>query len=155
AAGIHPDLRRPYQWPSGHSLENTPRANLPEIAEGEAAELLNYLVDLLVEQFDFAPLQDHDRDPDASEFIVRATDTVEVEQELAAIHYGNIHDTWKRCLGALLRSGIAANDAVRRLKQATEQAAACQADPKRQLWAKVLAEMATWYLRTDPGFVVS
>src|SRR5215469_2514919 len=37
AAGIHPDLRQPYQWPNGHNLENTPRASLPKIAEGEAA----------------------------------------------------------------------------------------------------------------------
>jgi hypothetical protein len=155
AAGIHPDLHKAYQWPGGHSLENTPRASLPEITESEATELLDYLTDLLVEQFDFTPLQDQDRDPDASEFIVQAKDTVDVEQELAAIHYGNIHDTWKRCMGALLRGGMAANDTVRQLKAAAEQSPACQADPKRKLWPKALAAMVTWYVRTDPGFIVS
>ena len=155
AAGIHPDLHKAYCWPGGHSLENTPRANLPEIIEGEAAELLNYLADLLVEQFDFTPLNDQERDPDASEFLVQAKDTVDVEQELAAIHYGNIHDTWKNCMGALLRSGVLANDAVRQLKTAAEQSPACAADPKQKLWPKALAAMATWYLHNDPGFVVS
>src|SRR5262249_14953373 len=118
AAGIHPDLHKAYQWPGGHSLENTPRANLPEIIESEAAELLDYLADLLVEQFDFTPLNDQERDPDASEFIVQAKDTVDVERELADIRFGNIHDTWKRCMGALLRNGMTANDAVRQLKVA-------------------------------------
>ena len=109
AAGIHPDLHKAYCWPGGHSLENTPRANLPEIIEGEAAELLDYLADLLVEQFDFAPLQ----------------------------------------------KKHTANDVIRQLKGSAEQSPACQADPKRKLWPKALAAMATWYLRTDPGFVVS
>src|SRR5262249_26990837 len=44
---------------------------------------------------------DPERDPNASEFIVLAKDSVDVEQELAAISYGNIHDTWKRTMGAL------------------------------------------------------
>jgi hypothetical protein len=146
AAGIHPDLHKAYSWPNGHNLENTPRASLPEITERKAAELLDYLADLLIEQFDFAPLQKKhtaDRDPDASEFIVQAKDTVDVEQELAAIHYGNIHDTWKWSMGALLRRGTPANDVVRRLKRAAEQSPACQADPKRKLWTKALAELAT------------
>jgi hypothetical protein len=39
-AGIHPDTQAPYTWLDGRSPVNTPRAHVPPISEGDAAEIL-------------------------------------------------------------------------------------------------------------------
>ena len=43
------------------------------------------------------------QETDASEFVSQSTQ-VDVAAELAGIHYGAIHETWKRCMASLLAS---------------------------------------------------
>jgi AAA domain len=90
----------------------------------------------------------------ASEFVARAT-TVDVELELTGIHHGNIHYTWKNCMGSLLRKGMRADEVVERLLAACETSPACQSDPGRKHWRKGLAEMLTWYIRSDREFILN
>jgi hypothetical protein len=55
----------------------------------------------------------------------------------------------------MLRAGASANEVMRRLKQAAEQSPRCQDDPRKKLWPKALAEMMTWYVRSDPTFIAN
>jgi hypothetical protein len=75
-AGIHPDTGKPYSWHAGRSPETTPRDDLPEIAEKEARELVDYLSTMLMEKFGFEEIAISDtcraapngRDADGSPF---------------------------------------------------------------------------------------
>jgi hypothetical protein len=61
-AGIHPDTRKPYGW-FGGELDETPREDLPYIREGDARELVEAAVELLIRDFDYtrAPERPKDR----------------------------------------------------------------------------------------------
>jgi hypothetical protein len=151
-AGIHPDTHKPYSWHGGEPW-TVQWSELPEITEAEAREFITRAAAMLEREFGFrrtdARGNGHAQE---TEFITTRT-AVDVEQELAGIHFGNIHDTWLHCMGSMLRAGTPANEVMRRLKQAAEQAPRCQGDPRRKLWPKALAEMMTWYVRSDPTFI--
>jgi hypothetical protein len=46
-AGIHPDTKRPYAWKNGLSPVNVPRADLPEVDEGEVRAILDLCIEAL------------------------------------------------------------------------------------------------------------
>jgi hypothetical protein len=147
-AGIHPDTKRPYRWHGDYAPWNIPRDDLPEINEAEARTLVSLASEVLIEKFGFQlDTGPSGHGPNTSEFIVRDA-SVDVETELAGIHHGSIHDTWKRCAGSLLRHGMSADDAFRKIMAATT--ARCQDDPRKKFWAKKLASVFTWYLETSP-----
>jgi hypothetical protein len=153
-AGIHPDTRKPYSWHGGEPW-TVQWSELPEITEAEAREFIARAAAMLEREFGFRrtgePGNGHTT---AEEFIIART-AVDIEQELAGIHFGNIHDTWLHCMGSMLRAGTPANEVMRRLKQAAEQSPRCQDDPRKKLWPKALAEMMTWYVRSDPTFIAN
>jgi hypothetical protein len=156
-ARIHPDTHKPYTWHGGEPW-TVQWSELPEINEAEAREFIARAAAMLEREFGFrrtggAGERGNGHTQEAEFVASRAA--VDVEQELADIHFGNIHDTWKRCMGSLLRAGVPANDVMRRLKQAAEQSPRCQDDPRKKLWAKALAEMMTWYVRSDPTFIAN
>jgi Bifunctional DNA primase/polymerase, N-terminal len=152
-AGVHPDTQQPFRWHGGEPW-TVPWTDLPEITEGEARDFIDRAATMLEQEFGFRRVGEHGNgQTTAEEFIASQTAPIDVEQELAAIHFGNIHDTWKRCMGSLLRAGMPANEVMRRLKRAAEQSPLCQNDPRKKLWGKALAEMMTWYVRSDLTFV--
>lgn len=147
--GMHPDTQQPYRWYGGDRPGDIPRDELPEIDETEARALLSFISDMLVEKFSFQVARGnggHNEEHDEGH-------SVDVEAELAAIHYGNIHDTWKRCVGSLLRRGETADNAFAQIQKATE--ARCQNDPQRQHWGKKLAAIFAWYLEKTPELLTS
>jgi AAA domain len=89
----------------------------------------------------------------ASPFIAQG-DSVDVEAALAAIHFGNISNTWKAVMGSELRHGTPAEDVLELLLNACEQNPACHADPDRKNWRKSLAAMLTWYCQTEREFIL-
>jgi hypothetical protein len=90
---------------------------------------------------------------DASEFISQSTH-VDVAAELAGIHYGAIHDTWKRCMASLLACNEPVAAAIETIFAATNASPGCQADPGKPKWMHGLCEMAVWFLRQDPLHVL-
>jgi hypothetical protein len=155
--GVHPDTKKPYAWRGRYRPGEIPREDLPETDEAEARDLVATITAMLARDFGFTQ---EEGETGAANGYGRTSDTsakspVDVEQELADVHFGKIHDTWGRCMGSLLRAGVPANDIFRRLLTATADSPACQADPKRALWSQGLAKMLTGYLHDDTVFVVS
>jgi hypothetical protein len=155
-AGVHPDTQKPYTWHGGEPW-TVSRSELPEITEAEARAFIDRATAMLEQEFDFRRAGAHGNGRgcavEAGEFVTPTRTAVNVEQELADIHFGNIHDTWLHCMGSLLRAGVLANDVMRRLKEAAKQSPRCQDDPRKNLWCKALAEMMTWYVHSDPTFI--
>ena len=157
--GIHPDTGKPYRWHGGYRPGEVPREDWIEIDETEARTLVGQVSDMLHAEFGFmrvAPSNGRDHTADTADTAdTGAKPAVDVERELADIHHGNIHDTWGRCMGSLLRASVPANDILRRLLTATPEAPACQADPKRARWPQGLQKMMTGYLHDDITFVAT
>jgi hypothetical protein len=152
-AGIHPDTKQPYTWHGGEPW-TVPRNELPEINEVEARAFVERASGMLERKFKFRQTQGGNGQEAGTEFAGQKP-SVDVDKELAGIHYGTIHDTWKNCMGSLLRAGMPADDVYRRLLRAAEQSPACANDPKRNLWQKSLADLMVWYLCTEREFVLS
>jgi hypothetical protein len=158
ADGIHPDTGRPYEWARDQSPVTTPCTDLPELDEAEARELLGLISDMLRERFGFELMPAANGHAaalsDASDMTgTRAS--IDVETRLANIRYGDIHDTWRDCVGSLLRKGMRADDIYRRLLQATENSPACQGDPKKKQWGRGILDALESHMRLDRGFVAN
>jgi len=150
--GTHPSTHRPYVWHGNRKPGAIPRSELPDTNETELRSLVDLLVQILQEQFGYKRTQTpgggNGHDPGAG-----SHGPVDVEHDLAGIHYGNINDTWSRVVGSELRKGTPADTIFYRVLSATNAAAACQADPKRHNWVKSLADVFTGYLHNNPDFV--
>jgi hypothetical protein len=157
--GIHPDTGAPYQWTRDQSPTMVPWTDLPEIDEAEAREILDLIGDMLRDQFGFervtAPNGTEAGGPAGSGAPETYSLGVDVDAALAAIHHGNIHDTWRDCVGSLLRKGMRADDIYRRLLAATENSPACQGDPKKKHWGRGILDLIRDYIKLDPGFVTN
>src|SRR3984893_15105577 len=94
-----------------------------------------------------------EKETDASEFISQSAH-VDVAAELAGIHYGAIHDTWKRCMASLLACNEPVEAAIEPIFAATNASPGCQADPGKAKWMHGLCEMAVWFLRQNPLHVL-
>jgi hypothetical protein len=157
AHGYNPDAKRDYFWKDGRDLTNTPRSELPKTNPQEIIELLNYIDAAVAEQFNWTryygdnntagAATGNDKDSDEER------DPFDADTAVAHIRYGNIDDTWQRCVWSLLRLGTPADDVFSRLLQAAKDAPACQADPRRARWPKALAEKISRALRDEPDFV--
>jgi AAA domain len=86
---------------------------------------------------------------DTSEFISQGKH-VDVTAELAGIHYGAIHETWKRCMASLLAHSETVGAAIETIFAATEASPGCQADPGKARWMHGLCEMAVRFLQQNP-----
>jgi hypothetical protein len=151
--GVHPETRKPYSWHAGRKPGVVALADLPEIDESEARALLDAIAVMLEKDFGFTRVHGSNGHGNASPFIAR-TETVDVDAALASIHYGNIHDTWKDCMGSMLRHGVPADEILTRLLKACESNPACHADPRRLKWRTKLVVMLTWFCQTEPEFVL-
>jgi AAA domain/Bifunctional DNA primase/polymerase, N-terminal len=150
--GIHPDTRKPYSWHGDRRPGTISRSELPDTTEQELRSLVDLLVQILQEKFDYKRVQasggGNGYDPGAGSHSL-----VDSERGLAGIRYGNINDTWSRVVGSELRKGTPADTIFHRVLAATMAAAACQADPKRDRWMAGLANIFTGYMHSDPSFV--
>jgi Bifunctional DNA primase/polymerase, N-terminal len=149
--GVHPGTGRPYKWARDQSPVTTPRADLPEINEVEAQELLDLVANVLRERFGFERINGRAIDVPTETY----SPSVDVETRLANIHFGDIHDAWRDCVGSLLRKGMRADDVYRKLLSATEGSPACQGDPQKKLWGRRLLDMLASYMRHERAFVAN
>ncbi len=94
-----------------------------------------------------------EKETDASEFVSQSAH-VDVAAELAGIHYGAIHETWKRCMASLLAHNEPVEAAIETIFDATNAAPECQADPAKARWMHGLCEMAVWFLQQNPLHVL-
>lgn len=154
AFGYNPDAKRNYFWPQGKDPTNTPRSALPLTTEQEVLKLLDDVVTMAVEQFDCTHYDgcDKPRTNGQGKNSNEHKEPLDVDAALAAIHYGNIDDTWIRCIWSLLRVGTPADDVFGRILQATQDAPGCQSDPRRNKWAKTLAGKMSRALWDEPDF---
>jgi hypothetical protein len=106
AHGTHPDTGRDYTWYGG-CLGEVTRDELPELNEQEAHKLLDYLSDMLVEQFGYERAQDHvggGNGLDQEAATVRGP--VDVEAELQSMIDGKtVNDAQMHMIPSKLRKG--------------------------------------------------
>jgi AAA domain/Bifunctional DNA primase/polymerase, N-terminal len=160
--GIHPEIGQPYRWARDQSPTTVPWTDLPELDEAEAREILELISNMLCEQFGFehvATTISNGAGGYAADMTPATPDLsylgVDVDAALAGICYGNIHDTWRACVGSLLRKGMRADDIYRRVLSATEGSPACQADPKKKLWGRGILDMLQSYVRHERAFIAN
>jgi hypothetical protein len=122
------------------------------IDEAEARALLDFISEMLHERFGFERVASATGDTVILEI---QGAHVDVDTELVNISFGNIHDTWLRCMGSLLRKGMQAEDVFRTLLAATERAPACQDDPEKKHWGRKILDMLEGYIRHERAFITS
>jgi RecA-family ATPase len=127
--GVHPDTRLPYQWQADAAPFHFPPEDLPEVDETSAAELVQFIEDMLVEKFNYEPIV---QGPNGH----GEWKPVDVDQRLAAMQFGGgdngIHATQLSVTASLLGQGIGWNETVATVLRATKDAVA--GDPRAAAW---------------------
>jgi hypothetical protein len=126
--GLHSDIRKPYCWVGGYGPTTIPRHDLPEINESEAAELVTYIADMLVEKFDFKPVSQSsgaaatDKSGNGYDHAAEAGGgRVDAHAMLAAMGPtgADVNDVQPRVILSLLQQAIHPDDVVTQVVDAT------------------------------------
>jgi hypothetical protein len=115
AYGVHEDTGEPYTWDGDADLLTTPLHELPEIAEGSALSLLQYLTDLLKEEYGY---ESCDGPPKAN------GGDVHLNGHDSEIRPGNINVGQRDATHDRMRAGESIDTIVLDLLEATQKVAA-------------------------------
>jgi AAA domain/Bifunctional DNA primase/polymerase, N-terminal len=136
--GVHPVTKQPYSWHGGYTPWNTPRADLPELNEGEALTLLEHITEMLAEQFGFqidpggSGAKGNGSNEDAS---FRDSDgRLDVEATLASMppSGAGANSAQPRCILSLLQKAIHPDDVMAQVVDATMK----MADTAKLGWSR-------------------
>jgi hypothetical protein len=110
-AGVHPDTKKPYAWHGGYAPFAIARRALPEIDEKEAEEFLNFVADMLAENFGFQRVEAPSH---GSNGAAGGRASVELEAELASMCDGaSTNAAQTRIIPSLLRKGGHPDDVLK------------------------------------------
>ena len=108
-AGIHPDTKEPYTF-HGDPIWNVEREDLVEVTEHEMRQLLTYLTEMLVSEFQFVATQANgqDRDHGDNSTVARhhPRDPVDDDEMLAGARPGDVDERVLRASASRLRRGL-------------------------------------------------
>ena len=132
-AGVHPDTKVPYTW-HGDTPWTIDRDELVEVDEQEMREALEHVAEMLEQDFGFQRANG-----ESFTFVndePEQAPPVEVDVELETMRFEGgdqgIHATQLRCTGSLLRSGVAADEVVETVLEATRKAV--EGDERAAAW---------------------
>jgi hypothetical protein len=108
--GIHPDTKRPYGW-FGRTPFETPLANLPQIQEHDAKELLADSIDLLVKEHGYVLAPERETKPDGG------AASADWKHLFEAIHAGrDLHDSLRDLAAKFIAAGMGEGATVNALR---------------------------------------
>jgi hypothetical protein len=127
--GIHPDTKKPYGWHGG-TPQQTPRGKLPYIREGDARELVEAAVDLLVCEFNYTRPPERPKKR-AANGLGDPGGIADWSHLIDAIHSGrNLHESTLVLSAKLVASGMGQAAATNLIRGALERSQA----PRDQRW---------------------
>jgi Bifunctional DNA primase/polymerase, N-terminal len=128
AHGIHPDTGTRYAWHADLCPWNMKRGDLVEIDEAEAHAFLNYVADVLKEQFSFERVSDGNGHDTHSPFKTAAdsnvaADPIEALAALSPADGAQVNATYCRVIPELLQRGEHPDDVLKQVVDAAMAAA--------------------------------